>query len=731
MKTPYIFPVNFKTLIIKAGLLCLCLTGISIQSFSQESHTAIVENRGQLLDAIANPDISSIEINQGFISSDDPRLKPGTRLYKMGNGEGGRTLTCLYGIQQANLCFDPVAPDTTVCDTAIAFSIDIAGCGCCPPDDAGTWSLISGPGNVTFSSLTEDTLYFCVDAPGAYNIRYTWPAPWFSIAETQYTYYGNYSASLSASDSCGLTTTVHFEYSTAFGDPLSTLSWTLNGNPYDGPAIDTDGDTVDFQLSVPYCGEWTLEATLASSVCEPVVASVTVNLFGNDGPEIVGVGPDTTVVCPDEPVFSEPTASSQCDPDPELTYTTDSIPGDCPDHYTLVRTWTAVDGCGNTSTASQSIEHLPNPNPPIIPGEYQTNIVITGDTIFADCEGVSIPYPEINTPCGQATVYYERSDGGQWEDPYQPGTTTDVCYWGINPCGFSTDTLCFTVVVSTCPPAGHIFPTQTECCNYINPVGLYELENVCYTTSNNKVKNAIPGVFFYYTYITAPSSNFTINVIQSKNCATFKYFELHQGNQIKLYTDGCTRVYSVTPGYNSTTGVASLVVSGATAGAVYVLSAKYNVKSIIGSSFGVCGYKPTVLYTFVAQIGGVNVADSEGNINASPDCTDNTPVPPGCLKSEPVSITVPTTEETTLNVVPNPFNTTAKVQFSVAEPGQVTLDVYNLTGMKIATLYNGYADTDIVYSFDFSGESNLNQATYIVVIKTQQGSMHETVMMMR
>ena len=70
-------------------------------------------------------------------------------------------------------------------------------------------------------------------------------------------------------------------------------------------------------------------------------ASQTIYVEDNTAPEITGVGPNDTVVCPDEPVFSEPTASDLCDPNPSLTYEDDTIPGNCPDEYTITRTWTA------------------------------------------------------------------------------------------------------------------------------------------------------------------------------------------------------------------------------------------------------------------------------------------------------------------------------------------------------------------------------------------------------
>jgi hypothetical protein len=180
------------------------------------------------------------------------------------------------------------------------------------------------------------------------------------------------------------------------------------------------------------------------------------------------------------------------------------------------------------------------------------------------------------------------------------------------------------------------------------------------------------------------------------------------------------------------------VVTGAIPGNVYILSAKYESKSIIGSTFGNCGINPTVEYTFISEfrdpLGGSGdvIPESEGIVFAVANCSDNTPNPPSCTNSEPVTITVPpVTLETTLDVFPNPFNTTANIQFSVPESGQVIVEVYNLTGSRISTLFNDYAEENRAYTLQFSGGAEVYQATYIVIIRTGNESKFKRLMMIR
>ena len=289
---------------IQNAILTLTILCFGLSTLAQQGKSIRVSNDQQFIKAAENPEMSFMVFEAGYPASIN--MQPGTdfKAFIKENGELDILSECIYAIQESSRCFDPVPPETFVCDSARAYRFDFFGCGCCPPDDAGTWSYVSGPGNVTFSSLTEDFTEFCVDAPGSYLLRYTWPDPWNSFVETEYNFYVSpYSAEIEANDSCGLTTMVHFEYSTTFGNPNSSLEWTLNGEPYAGPALNPDGDTIDFELTVPECGEWTLEATINSGDCEPLIVSVTVNLKGNSVPVISGVGADTTTICPDLPVF--------------------------------------------------------------------------------------------------------------------------------------------------------------------------------------------------------------------------------------------------------------------------------------------------------------------------------------------------------------------------------------------------------------------------------------------
>lgn len=73
------------------------------------------------------------------------------------------------------------------------------------------------------------------------------------------------------------------------------------------------------------------------------------------------------------------TADDNCDFTVEALLTTDVIKGNCTSSYTLLRTWTATDDCGNTVSHTQTVE-VTDSTPPVLP-EIESEI-------FASCDDV-------------------------------------------------------------------------------------------------------------------------------------------------------------------------------------------------------------------------------------------------------------------------------------------------------------------------------------------------------
>ena len=137
----------------------------------------------------------------------------------------------------------------------------------------------------------------------------------------------------SATDNCG-------------GAPLLDITW-------------QDHDTVE-----TCAGSFSFERTftvVATDNCGNVSeASCTQNIGQEDitAPEFQDPLPqDMTVPCFDIPAVADITALDGCDDAPVVTFSEEILGLDeCPGTQTLVRTWTATDACGNSSSHSQTIQ---------------------------------------------------------------------------------------------------------------------------------------------------------------------------------------------------------------------------------------------------------------------------------------------------------------------------------------------------------------------------------------
>jgi hypothetical protein len=316
-----------------------------------------------------------------------------------------------------------------------------------------------------------------------------------------------------------------------------------------------------------------------------------------------------------------------------------------------------------------------------IPLQLTCSILLVSNDICGEGNGSATVTPEGGTPGftyawdnGEYTATAVSLEGG----------THSVTVTDANGC---TTSCIIEIQTTACP---HIFPTQTTCCNYLNPGTVTELQNVCYTASKGSVVNATPGVFFYFTSIIAPSADFTIDVIQTKECSAFKYFAVQQGNQITLFSDGCVNMSMTTPSETST-GQARLVVSGAIPGAKYVLAVKYDVKSILGSTYS--GKAPAYIYKFVTRInGGAYDPASVGNISVVPGCSDNTPLPLRCSMGVSVNDgqveTLSLLNSGQLKVYPNPFSTIINFEIMMNVDSHVRLEIFTSSGIPISVMLN-------------------------------------------
>ena len=116
-------------------------------------------------------------------------------------------------------------------------------------------------------------------------------------------------------------------------------------------------------------------------------------------------------------------ATDNCDNNPVITFAEVEEPGTCEGNYTLIRTWTATDNCGNTSQMTQIVTVGDNTSPMIsCPAEITVSCnesidpSNTGMATATDaCSAVTIDYSDGDL-IGECPTYFERT----W-------TATDLC----------------------------------------------------------------------------------------------------------------------------------------------------------------------------------------------------------------------------------------------------------------------------------------------------------------
>ncbi|MGH2704783.1 MAG: hypothetical protein ACRDJ4_06750, partial [Actinomycetota bacterium] len=167
--------------------------------------------------------------------------------------------------------------------------------------------------------------------------------------------------------------------------------------------------------------------------------------------------------------------------------------------------------------------------------------------------------------------------------------------------------------VTVLQPTGKIAPTQTTCQDYLNGTA-GDINQIDYLVKRNKISSVAPGVFFYYSKVTAPSSTFTIGIAQDITTTVLSggesqyYFGVLQ-DQVRLFNADCTNSSLGTVGGTSTQP--TIQVTGASAGQQFIVSVKYEANSIVGKP------KPnptTFHYAFVTYLNSPgNIVDKDAN----------------------------------------------------------------------------------------------------------------------
>ena len=100
---------------------------------------------------------------------------------------------------------------------------------------------------------------------------------------------------------------------------------------------------------------------------------------------VIACPADITIECPmtaDTSITGVATAVDECN-NVTISFSDATMPGSCPNTFSIVRTWTATDPCGNSSSCEQNIE-IVDTTPPTIVCPMDITVSCNGDTTTAN-----------------------------------------------------------------------------------------------------------------------------------------------------------------------------------------------------------------------------------------------------------------------------------------------------------------------------------------------------------
>ena len=222
---------------------------------------------------------------------------------------------------------------------------------------------------------------------------------------------GNYTVvrTFTATDDCGNSTSA-----TQTITVQDTTAPEFTSVPADYTAECSDELVMDAASASDNCGEVTIEEvsetiagdcagsytivrtfTATDDAGNSTSATQTITVEDTTAPEFTSVPADYTAECSDELILDDASASDNCGA-VSIEVSSETIAGDAAGNYTVVRTFTATDDCGNSTTATQTItvQDTTAPEFTSVPADYTAEC---SDELIMDAASAS-------DNCGEVTI---------------------------------------------------------------------------------------------------------------------------------------------------------------------------------------------------------------------------------------------------------------------------------------------------------------------------------------
>ena len=164
------------------------------------------------------------------------------------------------------------------------------------------------------------------------------------------------------------------------------------------------------------------------------------------------------------------------------------------------------------------------------------------------------------------------------------------------------------------PPGGNLFHTGTTCDQFLGndpPSGLagVEINQVNYSVKGGKISQLDPGVFFYFTEITATGTSLVATIEQTPP-AGMDPFAIQNASNVRVFDSDCN-AYSNFSISSLANGDVTVTINGTTAGDSYVISVKYETSSLKGDTPPLTD--PSAPWNWATIVGGLTVdSDPDG-----------------------------------------------------------------------------------------------------------------------
>ena len=246
-----------------------------------------------------------------------------------------------------------------------------------------------------------------------------------------------------------------------------------------GLALVTVEESYDYTCDNSYV--LTRTFTAIDACFNETVGVQTITVTDTTAPEFTSIPADYSAECSDELVMDMATAVDDCG-SVDVTVSVDTLAGDCPNTYMLVRTFTATDACGNSSEASQTIDVSDTTAPEFtfVPEDQTTecNVGLDGTmaTAVDNCGEVTVTVEEVlnQGACGGSYVITRTF------------TATDAC--GNSATAFQT----ITQQDTTAPNLTVAADVTIECDEDV-PAASYTADDICGGVSVEVTEEVIEG----------------------------------------------------------------------------------------------------------------------------------------------------------------------------------------------------------------------------------------------